>query len=281
VRFSLTRFFTLTLIAVLTACASHPQLVVQCDDYVQATNTAPMSQQELLGKLAASPGTNSEREQLLAKELATAGCDQLTLGDVRGSQQNNVICILPGRSQRSIVVGAHFDKQRSSGGVADNWSGVALLPILFRELAVSPRNQSVWLVGFAEEEKDLQGAASFVRALSTSQRDDVAVMVNLDTLGLGPLRLDPRSTNKLSTQVDCTARVTGSEKILSKHLPEMSGDWEPFRAAGVPVLNFHSLNRANLKVIHSPRDNLDAIQGEDYYQSYLFVRQLLFNLADQ
>jgi Zn-dependent M28 family amino/carboxypeptidase len=269
------------LMVALSACASQPPSEIQCDDYVAVTGQPLVSQQELMQMLAAAPATNVDREQRLEEELNSAGCNQLSIGDVRGSQQNNVICMLPGRFQRSIVVGAHFDKQRRSGGVADNWSGATLLPVLFRELAVRPRNQGVWLVGFAEEEKNLQGATSFVRTLSASQLDETMVMVNLDTLGLGPLRLDPRSTNKFSKQVDCAARVTDLEKISAKHLPETSGDWQPFRAAGVPVLNFHSLDRTKLKVIHSPRDNLGAIHGEDYYQTYLFLRQLLLNLADQ
>ena len=48
----------------------------------------------------------------------------------------------------------------------------------------------------------------------------------------------------------------------------ISGDWEPFRARGVPIVNLHSLTRTGLKIIHTRRDRLAAVDQEHYYQTY-------------
>ncbi|PYX03200.1 MAG: Zn-dependent exopeptidase M28, partial [Acidobacteria bacterium] len=37
------------------------------------------------------------------------------------SKLPNVICVLPGSSDKVIIVGAHFDRVSEGDGVVDNW----------------------------------------------------------------------------------------------------------------------------------------------------------------
>ena len=91
-----------------------------------------------LGKYA---GNNKRREETLKQMFAEAGCDDRHLSEqpVKGSKLPNVICVLPGSSDKFIIVGAHFDHVSVGDGVVDNWSGASLLPSLYE--AVKHRNR--------------------------------------------------------------------------------------------------------------------------------------------
>src|SRR2546423_550154 len=69
-------------------------------------------------------GDNKQRESTLKQMFAEAGCDNRHLSEqpVKGSKQPNVICLLPGSSDKVIIVGAHFDRVPKGDGVVDNWS---------------------------------------------------------------------------------------------------------------------------------------------------------------
>jgi hypothetical protein len=73
--------------------------------------------------------------------FAQAGCDGQHLSEqsVKGSDVPNVICVLPGSSDRVIIVGAHFGRELDSDGVVDNWSSASLLPSLYEALKEPPR----------------------------------------------------------------------------------------------------------------------------------------------
>ena len=72
--------------------------------------------------------------------FAEAGCDDGHISEqaVKGSKVPNVMCILPGTTDKVIVVGAHFDYVRAGDGVVDNWSGASLLPSIYEAITIEP-----------------------------------------------------------------------------------------------------------------------------------------------
>lgn len=95
------------------------------------------------------------------KQIFTeAGCDESHLSEqpVKGSKLPNVICVLPGSSDRVIIVGAHFDRVPDGDGVVDNWSGASLLPSLYEAVKLEPRKHTYIFVGFTDEEKGEVGS---------------------------------------------------------------------------------------------------------------------------
>jgi hypothetical protein len=64
-----------------------------------------------------------QREVTLKEMFAEAGCGDQHISEqpVKGSKLPNVICILPGSSDKVIIVGAHFDRAPEGDGVVDNW----------------------------------------------------------------------------------------------------------------------------------------------------------------
>jgi len=124
--------------------------------------------EERLGKYA---GNNEQREATLRQMFSNAGCDDQHLSEqsVNGSRQPNVICSLPGSSDRVIIVGAHYDRVSAGDGVVDNWSGASLLPSLYEAVKGQPRQHTYIFIGFTDEEKGLVGSRFYVRQMTKEQ----------------------------------------------------------------------------------------------------------------
>ncbi|HEU4589465.1 MAG TPA: M28 family peptidase, partial [Steroidobacteraceae bacterium] len=132
-------------------------------------------------------GNNAERGTKLEQMFVEAGCgEHLSRQRANWSRVPNVICVLPGLSDRIIIVGAHFDRVPTSAGVADNWSGTSLLPSLYEAIRVEPREHTYIFIGFTDEEMGLIGSHYYVRKMTRQQVASTAAMINLDTLGLAP-----------------------------------------------------------------------------------------------
>jgi Zn-dependent M28 family amino/carboxypeptidase len=120
-----------------------------------------------------------------------AGCsDQHLLEQpVKGSNLPNVICVLPGASDKVIIIGAHFDRVPEGDGVVDNWSSVSLLPTLYEGLKSLPRKHTYIFIGFTDEERGLVGSKYYVTQMTQAQVAATDAMVNIETLGLGPTKV--------------------------------------------------------------------------------------------
>jgi Iap family predicted aminopeptidase len=220
-------------------------------------------------------GTNSERGSRLTRMFADAGCDgHLSEQRVRFSQAPNVICILPGSSDRVIIVGAHFDRVRNSDGVADNWSGAALLPSLYEALKVEPRRHSYAFIGFTDEEKGLVGSRFHASKMTRAQVAATDAMVNLDTLGLAPAGVwTHRSDDRL---VLALLTVTSHFKLPLNGVNFErvgSSDSEAFASRKIPRITIHSLTQQseNEGILHTRKDKLSVVNLDFYYDTYRVV----------
>jgi Zn-dependent M28 family amino/carboxypeptidase len=100
---------------------------------------------------------------------------------------NNVIAETPGgRSDRTVVVGAHLDSVYEGPGVNDDGSGSATLLDTAEALAPlpAPRNK-IQFIWFAGEEQGLLGSDFHVSQLSKKQIQDISVMLDYDMLASG------------------------------------------------------------------------------------------------
>jgi Zn-dependent M28 family amino/carboxypeptidase len=236
---------------------------------------------EIERRLRAFEGTNFERELRLQSLFEEAGCtgDNLTEQRVKHAQAPNVICTLPGSTSSEIVVGAHFDFVDRGKGVVDNWSGCSLLPSLFQSLKETPRRHTFVFIGFTNEEEGLVGSNFYVHELGKEGRHNISAMVNLDSLGLSPTKMD-LADKKLAKALTA---VAGNLKLpLSVMNVRNLGrsDSDSFQDRGIPSITIHSVTSDTWPILHTPRDQLSAIRLDDYYDTYLLVRAYLAYLDD-
>src|SRR5579871_400640 len=124
---------------------------------------------------------NGQRELILKKMFSDVGCaEHLSEEPVKHVKQPDLICVLPGKSDQAIVVGAHFDHVSLGDGVVDNWSGASLLPTLYEGLRTRPARHTFIFVAFSGEEKGELGSAAYVRSISKDEVARTLAMINMD-----------------------------------------------------------------------------------------------------
>ncbi|MGD0300683.1 MAG: M28 family peptidase [Bryobacteraceae bacterium] len=237
---------------------------------------------EIERRLRSFEDTNFKRELKLQSMFEEAGCsgDNLIEQRVKHAQAPNVICTLPGSTDSQIIVGAHFDFVDRGKGVVDNWSGCSLLPSLFQSLKETARHHTFLFIGFTNEEEGLVGSKFYVHQLSVEARRNVAAMVNLDSLGLSPTKMELDRADKKLTQALTT--VAGNLKlplsVMNVH-PARS-DSDSFQDTKIPAICIHSVTTETWPILHSPRDQFSAIHLDDYYNTYLLLRAYLAYLDE-
>lgn len=223
--------------------------------------------------------SNDEREKLIKKWLADAGCADANLHEqaIGGPLPPNVICVLPGETQETIVIGAHTDKVNMGDGVVDNWTGALLLPGLLYSLNTQPRRHTIIFVGFSAEEQGLLGSKYYVNHLTRDQRAHIDGMVNFDSLGLGPTKVwashaDQPLLDDLRAIAASTHLPLATENVDSIGA---SADAESFARDHIPRITLHSVTDETWSILHSPSDKLAAVRMSDYYNSYKLIAQYL------
>ncbi len=215
---------------------------------------------------------NADRADGLRAIFAEAGCttDRWTEQIVKRSKLPNLICTLPGSSDQRVVVSAHYDKVDAGEGAIDNWSGASLLPSLYEALANAPRKLTYVFLLTTDEEKGLIGAQEYVRQLTKEQLPSYVAQVNIDSLGLaGPTYAWHSRADK--NLWNAAVLVSNALKIpMSGMNVDGAGesDSAPFVLKHIPVIDFHSLNRETIKILHTSKDVAAAHDPSSYYDSF-------------
>ena len=229
----------------------------------------------MLQRLASAPLKNEDREQKLVDLFTAVGC-KAELEPLPHSKFANVICILPGTSRDTMIIGGHFDKVERGKGIVDDWSGASMLPSLYQSLKSLSRRHTIVFIGFAEEEKGLIGSRYYVKEMTPEARSHAKEMINLECLGMNPTEVwASHSDTKL---LNALAAVADEMKIpLSAVNVENVGtaDSESFAEAKIPRTTIHSVDQKTLAVLHSDNDNMDAIHPDQYYESYRLIAAYL------
>lgn len=223
-------------------------------------------------RLEALPRKFSERGKALQDLFHEAGCADLTTERVPSSSDPNVICVLAGRESGTIVVGAHYDASHRGSGAVDDWSGTALLPSLYQSLQSTARRHRIIFVGFSSEEVGLVGSAAYVKRLSNEERASIEAMVNLECLGLGPPSVwDHRADKRLLEDYLRVSRTLHLEPRGVNVEKVGTDDSASFLKVKIPVITFHSITQETWPILHSPRDQLSAINHDRYYDAYHLI----------
>ena len=106
-------------------------------------------------------------------------------------------------------------------------------------------------------------------------------MINMDTLGLGPTKVWMSHADRQLARA--LYEIAGALRlpISAVNVDDVgSTDSEQFARRKIPRITVHSLTQQTLTVLHSNRDQLDAMQLADYYDSYRLLQAYLVFLDD-
>lgn len=224
-------------------------------------------------RLGQYAGDDKQREATLKKMFTESGCgaEDLSEQPVKGSTLPNLICVLPGDSEKTIIIGAHFDHVPAGNGVVDNWSGAALLPSLYQSVKSAERTHTYIFIAFTDEERGQVGSRYYARRMTKQQVANTDAMVNIEALGLAPAEVwASHSDNRLIGNLLYVAHLL--EMTVAGVDVQSSGstDSEQFGDRHIPRITIHSLTQQAWedRILHTAKDNLVAVQLDDYYKSY-------------
>jgi hypothetical protein len=95
----------------------------------------------------------------------------------------NLEGVLPGATDREIILSGHYDTVKQSPGAGDDASGCGLAIATAAELARTPLRHTIRVVLFDGEETGLHGSRGWVEALPPAARDRILADVNLEMVG--------------------------------------------------------------------------------------------------
>lgn len=223
------------------------------------------------GRLERYEGKDADRERTLKAMFAEAGCkpEELTEDPVKHASAPNVLCVVPGKTDREIIVGAHFDYVYRGKGVVDNWSGASMLPSLLETVEKEPREHTYVFIGFTDEEQGLVGSHYYVQHLSKEQRAKISGMINFDTLGLAPTEVWASHADRgLLNALGVVAQAM-KLPISAMNVDNVGdSDSESFRDKKIPSMTIHSVTQKTWPILHSSKDTIAEINRDDYLQTY-------------
>jgi hypothetical protein len=244
------------------------------------TKYLPATREVIQARLEKYQGNDQQRETTLKQLFTEAGCDDQHLSEqpVKGAKLPNVICLLPGTSDKVIIVGAHFDHVSEGDGVVDNWSGASLLPSLYQAIKIEPRKHTYIFIGFTDEEKGEVGSHFYAKQMTKEQVSVTDAMVNMDTLGLAPTEVWTSHSDKLLTGALVYVAEQLNAPVSAVNVEQVgSTDSVQFSERKIPSITIHSLTQQtwDAHILHSYKDKISAINFDNYYQTYKLIAAYL------
>ena len=249
------------------AAGSVPRASSRAFDSRAAYNSVKR-QVELGPRPAGSPQSKVLAERL--RKALPGGRFQAVPGGLR-----NVIGVVPGKTKRVVVVGAHYDTKDIPGfvGANDGAAGTAVMVQLARTIKPRTLKPTLVFIAFDGEESPAGAAdADFARTglrgskVAAKRYKDASAMVLLDFIGQRGVRLmaDASADADLWAKVRKAGRAAGVGRVFPSDVQgSVQDDHTPFLKQGVPAVDLIDFDYAcfhrtcdNLAQIHEP--SLDA-----------------------
>lgn len=187
----------------------------------------------------------------------------------------NILVSKKGKSDETVIVGAHYDKTPAGCGAIDNWSGIVLLANLYQTINRLSPKKNYKFVAFGDEEKGLFGSGAMAKSISQTESSSFCAMVNLDSFGLShPQVMENVSSRKL-TDLARELAMEQQTPFSSASIDYALADSASFKDNGIPAVTFHGLSGDWRSFLHGPNDKIQNVDSESVYLSYLFVLKYL------
>ena len=274
------RLFASLVLLVGLGCA--PARYIELYPFASSVEVQFEPQSVLEANLDPVPIRNKDRVLRLIEMFEAAGCkgDDLLVENITASPTPNVICTLPGKSDRTIIVSTHHIRAQGGKGIFDAWTSVAMLPTLYSSLSAAPREHTYKFIGFASAPA-LAGSASYLYLKGRPDRqNDTAAMVWLDFVGLGDLvAWSSRSDPNLFADIVSAAKALDID-LVSRDLtnaPTIHDMSRAFRWFEIPTLYLHSLTLPTERVVGDRRWDIypETLDREAYFDSYRILAAYL------
>lgn len=215
--------------------------------------------------LMSPQGIVSEADHLRIEQWLAEGEVQVSFRSVGhyapGDRGRNVIATLPGESEETVVVCAHYDSALGTSGAVDNASGVQALYDTARRIIDAKPERTFRFIAFDAEEWGLLGSEFYVSEAKTrGHLDKIKACINLDTVGIGDTLFCWVGPDFFHGQVDQILQRLGikEEFKVDYSKPLFGSDHYHFWMEGIPVVMVFFWP---YEAYHLPGDSIDIIDS--------------------
>lgn len=213
---------------------------------------------------------NDDRLASVKKLFSKMGATDEEIKIEKIKDVENLVVVKKGKTNETVVIGAHYDKTSDGCGVIDNWTGIVIVANIYRTMRDLDTQKTYVFAAFGKEEIGLLGSKEMSRAIPKEKRAEYCAMVNFDTFGLAyPQVMTNISDEKLTN----LAKETSDEMKLpfSKAAIEgASSDSESFRSQKIPAISIHGMNDKWQQYLHSSKDKVENVNMKSVYIGYRY-----------
>lgn len=240
-----------------------------------------LSNQEQIAESVKLAPCKSENRLEAVKQLFEkmgAKAEDITIEKFNKDKIANLVVKKKGKSDETIIVGAHYDKTKQGCGAIDNWTGVSIVAHLYRTINQIQPEKSYLFVAFDQEEIGLLGSDAMAKAIPKEKRPQFCSMVNLDGFGFSaPQALENLSNSELISIAKKLAKESDFP-FTTGSIFNADADSTSFRKRGIPAITFTALDKNWQKYLHSESDKLEKINIDSVYLGYRFALSFLIKL---
>jgi Zn-dependent M28 family amino/carboxypeptidase len=233
------------------------------------------SEAEIKADIVANVCTNDDRLEAVKKLFKKMGATDADIKVEKIKNAENVVVTKKGRTQETVVVGAHYDKVSIGCGAIDNWTGVVILANLYRTIKNSYTQKTFVFVAFGKEEQGLIGSTEMAEAIPKQKRELYCAMVNFDSFGFThPQALTQVSDSNL---IELGRDVAKEMKIpfADAAIAGVRADSQPFRDQTIPAITLHGMAANWQQFLHTSRDQVQNINVQSVFVIYRYVLNYL------
>lgn len=216
-----------------------------------------------------------------------AGEAQIFDGGEQSGKSRNIEAVIEGKTEKTIVIGAHYDSA-GTHGVDDNGSGVSVALESALRMANAEPGYTIRYVFFGAEEIGMCGSRAYVEQLSKKDKENIVLMINIDSVLAGDHmyiyggRINPDGKIVDTEPVMRAAEIADESGLAIQLVPEGNEDYPyptgqkrsdhaPFSDAGIPYVYFEANNwetgspietQEHGLIMHTERDDLAFIEKE-------------------
>lgn len=224
------------------------------------------------------PCKDEERLEAVKKLFIKMGADEKDLSVEKFEKVENLVVTKKGKSDETVIVGAHYDKVSEGCGAIDNWTGIVIISNLYRTIKDLNTEKTYKFVAFGKEEKGLAGSSQMAKSISLEDRKNYCAMVNIDSFGFGyPQVLENLSSPKLTDSAKNLAKEL-EMPFSTASLSLASADSVPFIRNEIPAITFHGLSNDWQNYLHTSKDKLKNVNTNSVFVGYQFMLRYLMKI---
>lgn len=133
----------------------------------------------------------------------------------KGLNSNNVVATLPGRTNYSVIISAHYDSVEDSPGADDDGSGVSSVLMAAKVLSSYSFRHTVKFICFSGEEQGLYGSGAYTYD-AYHRGENILAVLQLDGVGHA-VSAEGGSTTRLCANDASTWITDAAQQVLDNH----------------------------------------------------------------